>query len=110
MRLAVVAHALTIAAYAVLVFPRLTVVRLAEEDQVVVDNLPAKVLAAADPIAQALRRGSLSIKQNSRIIEEELIRRALQQTGGNRTGAAKILEISHRALLYKIKDYGISNA
>ena len=28
----------------------------------------------------------------------------------NRTNAAKILEISHRALLYKIKEYGIAGA
>jgi two-component system response regulator AtoC len=31
----------------------------------------------------------------------------LQQTKGNRTRAAQLLEISHRALLYKIKDYRI---
>ena len=36
----------------------------------------------------------------------ELIRRALEKTGGNRTRAAELLEISHRALLYKIKEYG----
>jgi hypothetical protein len=32
----------------------------------------------------------------------------LQKTQGNRTRAAELLEISHRALLYKIKEYGIS--
>ena len=37
----------------------------------------------------------------------ELIRRALRATGGNRTHAAKRMGISHRALLYKIKEYGI---
>ncbi len=35
------------------------------------------------------------------------IRAALRQDQGNRTRAAELLEISHRALLYKIKDYGI---
>ena len=39
--------------------------------------------------------------------QEILIRRALLKTKGNRTRAAEILEISHRALLYKIKDYNI---
>ena len=34
-----------------------------------------------------------------------MIRKALEKTGGNRTHAAKLLEISHRALIYKIKDY-----
>lgn len=40
-------------------------------------------------------------------LEVRQIRRALQQTGGNRTHAARLLEISHRALLYKLKEYGI---
>jgi two-component system response regulator AtoC len=50
----------------------------------------------------------LSIKKATRTLEEELIRRALGVTQGNRTNAAKLLEISHRALLYKMKEYGIS--
>ena len=61
-----------------------------------------------DPIQLQLASGELSVKKTFRVIEEELIRRALGKTGGNRTNAAKILEISHRALLYKIKEYGIS--
>jgi len=51
--------------------------------------------------------GDLSIKRASRRSEEVLIRRALQKTRGNRTRASELLEISHRALLYKIKEYGI---
>ena len=50
----------------------------------------------------------LSIKKATRELEQDLIRRALGVTHGNRTNAAKLLEISHRALLYKMKDYGIS--
>ena len=50
----------------------------------------------------------LSIKRAARRAEEDLIRRALARTGGNRTRAAELLEISHRALLYKIKEYGVS--
>jgi len=48
-----------------------------------------------------------SIKKAAARVEEELIRRALRKTGGNRTEASKILEISHRTLLYKLKDYQI---
>ena len=48
---------------------------------------------------------SLSIKKAEELIERELIRRALEQTGGNRTHAARLLEISHRSLLYKLKEY-----
>jgi len=50
----------------------------------------------------------LSIKKATRTLEQDLIRRALGVTQGNRTNAAKLLEISHRALLYKMKEYGIS--
>ncbi len=54
------------------------------------------------------QRGELSIKKGTRELEQTLIRRALGVTQGNRTNAAKLLEISHRALLYKMKEYGIT--
>ena len=48
-----------------------------------------------------------SVKKTSKILEINLIKKALKKTKGNHTHAAKLLEISHRALLYKIKEYGI---
>jgi two-component system response regulator AtoC len=57
--------------------------------------------------APGMAQDSLSIKQAEELLERDLIRRALEKTGGNRTHAARLLEISHRALLYKIKEYGI---
>jgi len=50
---------------------------------------------------------SYSIKRGEEQLERELIRRALEKTAGNRTHAARLLEISHRALLYKLKEYGM---
>jgi two-component system response regulator AtoC len=50
---------------------------------------------------------NLSIKQAEDALERDLIRKALVKTGGNRTQASKILEISHRSLLYKLKEFGI---
>jgi two-component system, NtrC family, response regulator AtoC len=50
---------------------------------------------------------AFSIKRASERMEKEMIRRALAETGGNRTHAARLLEISHRSLLYKLKEYGI---
>lgn len=50
----------------------------------------------------------LSVKRASRLLEREFILRALEQTQGNRTHAAKLLDLSHRALLYKIKEFGLS--
>ncbi|MES1208306.1 MAG: sigma 54-interacting transcriptional regulator, partial [Pseudomonadota bacterium] len=67
------------------------------------DGFPAGT-PAAGPEAEA---PDLSIKRASRRFEQDLIRRALVVTGGNRTRAAELLEISHRALLYKIKEYEI---
>ncbi len=80
---------------------------LTDGDVLLTSDLPERIHQARDPIRLHLGSDELSIKKTSRIIEEELIRRALQKTGGNRTHAAKFLEISHRALLYKIKDYEI---
>ncbi len=49
----------------------------------------------------------LSLKKATAELEQEYIGKALEVTGGNRTQAAKILEISLRSLIYKLKDYGI---
>jgi two-component system response regulator AtoC len=71
----------------------------------------------ADKIAPAIAPGSaprpdprpegLSLKKATRALEVTLIRKALELTGGHRPNAAKLLEISHRALLYKLKEYGL---
>jgi two-component system response regulator AtoC len=48
-----------------------------------------------------------SLKQATLRLEREYIRKALATTGGNRTKAAKLLEISLRGLLYKMKEHAI---
>jgi two-component system response regulator HydG len=40
--------------------------------------------------------------------EKQMILRTLEQTGGNRTRTAQILEISRRSLQLKLKEYGIN--
>ena len=69
---------------------------IGENDLVLVDHPESPV----DP-------SSLSMKKAISSLEEAYIRKALSVTGGNRTQAAKVLEISLRSLIYKIKDYGI---
>jgi two-component system response regulator AtoC len=65
--------------------------------------------AAAPPNGlEELVGDDLSFKVVIPQVERMLIRRALDRTGGNRTRAASLLGISHRALLYKLKEYGIS--
>ena len=48
----------------------------------------------------------LSIKRRTKILEKDLITRALRTTAGNKSKAAKLLEISYPALLAKMKEYG----
>ena len=64
---------------------------------------------AGDEVTLSLPVDALSIKQALAHvipeIESALIKRALRLTGNNRTRAAKLLEISHRSLLYKLKSY-----
>jgi len=72
-----------------------------------VNDLPAKITERAQNIGVRLGDDNLSIKKHTYNIENQLIRKALEKTNGNRTAAARLLEISHRALLYKIKEYQI---
>ena len=48
-----------------------------------------------------------SIKAEQAILEKRLIEKALAATGGNRTKASHLLEISHPSLLTKLKAYNI---
>lgn len=82
---------------------------LTEGDRIFAPDLPDRIREARDPVQVQLQTGELSVKKTMRAVEEILIRRALQKTRGNRTRAAEVLEISHRALLYKIKDYLITD-
>jgi two-component system response regulator AtoC len=84
---------------------------LAEGPLIREEDLPDTVRAPASPGRAAAGGlapgGDLSIKRATLALEERLIREALEKTGGNRTRAAELLELSYRALLYKIKDYGV---
>jgi two-component system, NtrC family, response regulator AtoC len=81
---------------------------LCDGDSIVPELLTDKVQQAAPEPVSHIPAGQLSIKKTVRALEEELIKRALEKTGGNRTRAARLLEISHRTLLYKLKDYKIN--
>ena len=63
--------------------------------------------APGAPISARRASEDLSIKRQTRQLEKRLIAAALRRTQGNRTRAARILEISPRALQYKIKEYEI---
>jgi two-component system response regulator AtoC len=87
---------------------------LTDGDTIESSALPPSILSApsddarqGDEVVVVVDDDDLSLKRARQAFEAKLIRRALERTDGNRTHAAKLLEISHRALLYKLKDYGI---
>jgi two-component system response regulator AtoC len=49
-----------------------------------------------------------SLKDAQRSMERRMIAQALRETRGNRSQAARLLEISHPSLLSKIKSYGLT--
>ncbi len=79
---------------------------LADTDRISVQELPDAIVSAVCSDAGGPAT-SFALKRARRAAEADMIRRALTATEGNRTHAAKLLEISHRALLYKIKEFGL---
>ena len=79
---------------------------LTDGPQLDLEQLPtlAAPVARSDAGASPL---DLSVKRRTEELERVLIKEALERTRGNRTRAAKLLDLSHRALLYKIRDYGL---
>ena len=81
---------------------------LTDKDQLEVENLPVEVQGFKEELQlEVVSDEDCSIKKASKALEINLIKKALKKTKGNHTHAARLLEISHRALLYKIKEYGI---
>jgi len=80
---------------------------LSDTDHIRLEQLPECVLERNRTGSPAVAEKTLSIKKAAREMERHLIGKALEKTKGNRTHAARLLEISHRTLLYKIEEYGI---
>ncbi|NVM20354.1 MAG: sigma-54-dependent Fis family transcriptional regulator [Desulfobacterales bacterium] len=80
---------------------------LTERSEIHADELPEEIRAPAAAHTHPPPK-SISLKANTMALEEALIRRALRETGNNRTRAAKLLGISHPTLLSKMKTCGIS--
>jgi len=82
---------------------------LCTTDRITLRELPPAIATAVAGEGDG-RSGDFSLRRARRSFEAEMIRRALRKTDGNRTRAARLLEISHRALLYKIKEFGLRDA
>ena len=81
---------------------------LTEGDVIGIDDLPEAVRRPApDGPGIGVDGDDLSVKRHGARLERHLIQLALDRTGGNKTQAADLLELSPRALRYKIQEYGI---
>jgi DNA-binding NtrC family response regulator len=74
-------------------------------DEITVDDLPDRLLrpGGREEPPDRLRPG-MTVQE----AERELIRRTLEHVGGNRTRAARLLDIGVRTLQRKIRRYGMS--
>ena len=77
---------------------------VSDTDSIEASALPAE-LRGTPPVG--LAGDSLSIPVRTAELERRLIGAALQQHDGNKAAAARALEISYKALLYKVRGYGL---
>ncbi len=68
------------------------------------EDLPADTRVTASASTDP---DDLSVPRRTAALERELILAALGRTEGNKAAAARLLDISYKALLYKIRDHGI---
>ena len=81
---------------------------LSESARLMPTDLPAHITSPVNVMdGVSLPDDELSVKKHGAVLEKRLIRLALERTGGNKTRAADLLELSSRALLYKIREYGL---
>jgi two-component system response regulator AtoC len=78
---------------------------LAQGETIQIEDLPDAL--RVQPVV--VRDEELSIKKRLPALEKELITQALASSKGNRSQAARLLEISYKALLYKIRNYDLGD-
>ena len=78
---------------------------LAKDTLITPSEIPPSMTPSPDRAFSEEGEDTLSIKKASKRLERRLIRKALELTEGNRTRAARILEISRPILISKIKEY-----
>ena len=85
---------------------------MAEGDAITTEYLPTHLWKSDTDIILKIPESYISLKEVlpeiTAMAEKELIARALRQSNNNRTKAARLLQISHRALMYKLKEYHLS--
>ncbi|MFC1716260.1 sigma-54-dependent transcriptional regulator [Candidatus Poribacteria bacterium] len=81
-----------------------SMVVMAVSDKLELSDLPTNIRGAENSQPPSLAHSGMSMEE----IEKEVIRKTLEDTGGNRTQAHKILGISLRTLHRKIQKYGLT--
>jgi len=71
------------------------------------EHLPPQLAGAEGESGLEALLGTFSLKKGQREMERVLIGRALEASGGNKSKASRLLEISYPSLLAKIKEYGL---
>lgn len=80
---------------------------LSETNSILPEHLPGQVHGQAAKGNADDLQGIYSLKEGKVIMEKQLIQRAMEATGGNKSKAAQLLELSYPALLSKLKEYGV---
>ena len=83
---------------------------LSEGPELAEDAISDRLRDMGMTIEATYESDDLSVKRRSAELERRLIQRALERTGGNRSKAGVLLELSPRALRYKIQDYGLEGS
>lgn len=79
-----------------------------EGNKISEEDLPERIFQKSASSLTTVNDGlfqSLSLRENKNLLEQKLIPRALEAAGGNKSKAAKLLEMSYPALLERIKRY-----
>jgi len=80
---------------------------MGKENTILPEDLPLEISKASDTSRLDLTTGKTFLKQRIANLERELIIEALEKTGWIQTEAARLLDISRRAIRYKMQKYGI---
>jgi DNA-binding NtrC family response regulator len=88
------------------------IVVLERGDRVLPNHLPKELLPRLVPVAGGSTNGKLTIELpdgglSLDAVERSLIVQALERADGNKTQAAKLLDISYDSLRYQIKKFGL---
>jgi two-component system, NtrC family, response regulator AtoC len=76
---------------------------------ILVEDFPLEVLLEQKTLSAEKGAKQETLRAMIKSLEKEAIALTLQKTGGNKLQTAKLLDISRRALQYKIEEYGLEN-